>query len=110
MGQDLPDGLKSQGPDSQGLVIDRNSHGALLPTATNRLLGALSAGGGSELQFSPINYRAVVALIGRMMLKVVPLPTSEATSMRPWWCSTISLQMASPRPVPLASPRRVVPL
>ena len=44
------------------------------------------------------------------MLNVVPLPTSLSNSIRPLWCSIISLQMASPRPVPRDSPFRAVPL
>ena len=44
------------------------------------------------------------------MLNVVPFPTSDWTSIRPSWCSTISLQIASPRPVPFVSPLRAVPL
>ena len=42
---------------------------------------------------------------GKKIEKVVPLPTSDSTMIRPWWRSTMSLQIARPRPVPFCSPR-----
>src|SRR5512134_2213801 len=40
------------------------------------------------------------ALTGRVNEKVLPLPISLSTQMRPPWCSTISLQIGRPSPVP----------
>ena len=41
-------------------------------------------------------------------MNVVPAPTVERTSIRPPWCSTMSLQMLSPSPVPRLAPPLVV--
>src|SRR3546814_3969849 len=46
---------------------------------------------------------------GRVKLNVLPLPNSLSTRIAPPRCSTISLQMASPRPVPLGLSVRVSP-
>jgi len=40
------------------------------------------------------------AWTGKSTRKVVPLPTSLSTSMRPWWASTIILHWNMPMPMP----------
>ena len=41
------------------------------------------------------------SLTGTTNEKVLPLPGSLSTEMRPPWCSMISRQIGRPRPVPL---------
>src|SRR5688572_28028025 len=38
---------------------------------------------------------------GMVKKKVEPLPSSDSTQMRPWWASTIDLEIYNPNPVPL---------
>ena len=52
---------------------------------------------------------ARASVVGSEKEKVLPRPTSLSTQMRPPWCSTISLQMGRPRPVPLGLSVRVSP-
>ena len=43
---------------------------------------------------------AVLLMVGNANEKVLPLPTSLSSQILPPWCSTISLQIGRPRPVP----------
>src|SRR2546421_663221 len=65
-------------------------------------IGSAAARGASGVSI------AVDQLLGSTTPNVMPLITTLCSSIRPLCASTISLQMVSPRPVPLLSPFRAV--